>query len=209
MPQRSARSKSFMRKTIRFLALPILAQVLLLCLAWRAQAQGQSAPYPVMDPIRVYLISNAASEIALARSAAPASISDGAEAMVLGQEGYTTAAKGKNGFLCIVERSWGAATDDPDFWNPKFAHPSALIPQPRELMRPLLDEDQTGLGWKIKDANRSHDRVCARWAGIACAGARRNVLHDVHAAILKRFGRELASTTSYDPLSDQLKAYVR
>lgn len=117
-----------MRKTIRFLALPILAQVLLLCLAWRAQAQGQSAPYPVMDPIRVYLISNAASEIALARSAAPASISDGAEAMVLGQEGYTTAAKGKNGFLCIVERSWGAATDDPDFWNPKVRSPICFNP---------------------------------------------------------------------------------
>jgi len=47
------------------------------------------------------------SEIALARSAAPASISDGAEVMVLGRVGYTTAAKGGNGFLCLVERSWG------------------------------------------------------------------------------------------------------
>jgi hypothetical protein len=59
------------------------------------------------------------SEIALARSAAPASISDSAEVMVLGRRGYMTAVKGKDGFLCIVERSWGAATDHPEFWNPK------------------------------------------------------------------------------------------
>jgi hypothetical protein len=40
--------------------------------------------------------------------------------MVLGRTGYRTAVKGTNGFLCIVERSWGAATDHPEFWNPKI-----------------------------------------------------------------------------------------
>ena len=47
----------------------------------------------------------------------------GAEVMVLGPKGFTTAVKGTNGFLCLVERSWGAATDEPDFWNPKVRSP--------------------------------------------------------------------------------------
>jgi hypothetical protein len=59
-----------------------------------------------MAPHDEYLISDEQSEIALARGAAPRSISDGAEVMVLGRVGYKTAVKGTNGFLCIVERSW-------------------------------------------------------------------------------------------------------
>jgi hypothetical protein len=55
-----------------------------------------------------------------ARSAAPESISRDAEVMVLGRHGYEIAFKGKNGFVCIVQRSWTAGIDDPDFWNPKL-----------------------------------------------------------------------------------------
>ena len=40
-----------------------------------------------MAPLDQYLMPDENSEIALARSAAPASISDGAEVMVLGREG--------------------------------------------------------------------------------------------------------------------------
>ena len=90
-------------------------QVVLPGATWQAGAQSEKAPYPVMAPLNQYLMPDENSEIALARSAAPASISDGAELMVLGRDGYTTAVKGRNGFLCIVERSWGAATDEPDF----------------------------------------------------------------------------------------------
>jgi hypothetical protein len=61
-------------------------------------------------------------EIALARSAAPESISRDAEVMVLGRHGFQTAVKGKNGFVCVVERSWTSAPD-PDFWNPKVRTP--------------------------------------------------------------------------------------
>ena len=43
--------------------------------------------------------------------------------MVLGRSGFTTAVRGTNGFLCLVERSWGAASDDPEFWNPKVRSP--------------------------------------------------------------------------------------
>ena len=42
----------------------------------------------------------------LARSAAPEAISRDAKVMILGQHGYETAVKGKNDFVCLVERSW-------------------------------------------------------------------------------------------------------
>ncbi len=65
-----------------------------------------------MAPLEQYMMARDA-EIALARSAAPESISKDAEVMVLGQHGYETAVKGKNGFVCIVERGWTAGIDDP------------------------------------------------------------------------------------------------
>jgi hypothetical protein len=43
--------------------------------------------------------------------------------MVLGRHGYETAVKGKNGFVCLVERSWTSPIDDPGFWNPKGRAP--------------------------------------------------------------------------------------
>ncbi len=58
-------------------------------------------------PVDAYLIADQSSEIALARSAAPASISKDADVMVLSKSGYTTAAKGSNGFLCFVEVGGG------------------------------------------------------------------------------------------------------
>ena len=93
----------------------------------RAQAQAAN-PYPTMAPLDQYFIADQASEIALARSAAPPSISDQADVMVLTPNGYTTAAKGTNGFVCIVERSWGAATDFPEFWNPHMRGPHCFNP---------------------------------------------------------------------------------
>jgi hypothetical protein len=92
------------------------------------QAQVKKSHYPVMAPLDQYLLADESTEIVLARSAAPASISGGAEVMVLGPKGYTTVAKGSNGFLCLVERSWGASTDDPDFWNPKVRAPICFNP---------------------------------------------------------------------------------
>lgn len=87
-------------------------------------AESSSAnKYPQMASLDQYLIKDQSEEIALARSAAPASITEKAEIMVLGKDGYTTAAKGSNGFTCIVERAWGAATDEVEFWNPKVRAP--------------------------------------------------------------------------------------
>jgi hypothetical protein len=88
-----------------------------------SRAQVEKAPYPAMASLDEYLIPNENAEIALARSAAPASISDAAEVMVLRREGYTTTVKGSNGFVCLVERSWANTTDNPQFWNPKVRAP--------------------------------------------------------------------------------------
>ncbi len=79
-----------------------------------------------MAPLDQYLIPNENTEIALARSAAPPSISDSAEVLVLTRNGYTTAINGRNGFVCIVERSWADATDDPGFWNPTVRAPNCF-----------------------------------------------------------------------------------
>jgi hypothetical protein len=77
---------------------------------------------PSMAPVAQYLMADQGAEIALARSAAPESISRDAEVLVLGRHGFETAVKGKNGFVCIVERSWTSAADA-DFWNPKVRTP--------------------------------------------------------------------------------------
>lgn len=53
-------------------------------------------------------------------NAAPESFSRDAEVLVLSGHGYEAAVKGKNGFVCIVQRSWTAGIDDPDFWNPRL-----------------------------------------------------------------------------------------
>src|SRR5579864_5471257 len=119
------------------IALAFLVQVVMPGSTSQARAQAKKAPYPAMAPLNQYLMPDEKSEIALARSAAPASISDGAEVMVLGRTGYRTAVKGTNGFLCIVERSWGAATDHPEFWNPKVRGPICFNPPSARTFMPI------------------------------------------------------------------------
>jgi len=116
------------KKTTILLALAFLVPVVLPDKTWQAAAQSEKATYPVMAPLNQYLIPDEKSEIALARTAAPPSISDDAEVMVLGPKGFTTAVQGKNGFLCLVERGWGATSDNPDFWNPKVRSPICFNP---------------------------------------------------------------------------------
>ena len=100
-----------------------IALVFMLGAALHAIAQDAKTPYPSMAPVEQYLMEDRNSEIALARSAAPESISRDAEVMVLGRHGYETAIQGKNGFVCMVERSWISPIDDPGFWNPKGRAP--------------------------------------------------------------------------------------
>ena len=86
------------------------------------------AQYPAMAPLVQYELSSTADEIALARSAAPSSISGNADVLTLGERGYQAASKGNNGFVCMVWRSWAADFGDAEFWNPKLRAPICLNP---------------------------------------------------------------------------------
>jgi hypothetical protein len=93
-----------------------------------AQAQDAKSPYPSMAPLDQYLMSDRRAEIALARSSAPEALSKDATVLVLGKNGYEAAFEGKNGFTCLVERSWMSPFDSPDFWNPKIRGPVCYNP---------------------------------------------------------------------------------
>ena len=100
--------------------------------AWPIQAQDTKAQdlksrYPTMAPIEQYRMDRDA-EIALARTAAPASISRDAEILVLGQKNYETAVKGKNGFICVVGRAFAGPLNNPEFWSPKNRSPICWNP---------------------------------------------------------------------------------
>jgi hypothetical protein len=114
------------RKKVGAIVVKSIALIVMLDAAWHAIAQDAKAPYPSMAPLDQYLMKDRSSEIALARSAAPEFISRDAEVMVLGRHGYETAIKGTNAFVCLVQRSWAAGIDDPDFWNPKLRAPFCL-----------------------------------------------------------------------------------
>jgi hypothetical protein len=71
---------------------------------------GQAvAQYP---SLREYMMPRDA-EIALAKSAAPANISDHATIKVLTASGYEVVHQGNNGFVCMVMRGWAAPTYTP------------------------------------------------------------------------------------------------
>jgi hypothetical protein len=109
------------RNKTHIIFLSAFALVAILSAPRPAAAQDAKQSYPTMAPLEQYLMDRDA-EIGLARSAAPESISRDAEILILGRHGFETAVKGKNGFVCTVERSWTSAPD-PDFWNPKVRTP--------------------------------------------------------------------------------------
>jgi hypothetical protein len=113
------------------------ALVFLLSASRLAQAQDSGPLYERMAPIDQYLMTDRNTEIAFARTAAPESISHDAEVLVLGRHGYETAVKGKNGWVCIVERSWMAPFDDPEFLNPDQRVPLCLNPPAARTHLPL------------------------------------------------------------------------
>jgi hypothetical protein len=102
-----------------------------------AQAQDPQPPYAKMAPVEQYLMADRDAEIALARSAAPVAISSDAKVLVLGRHGYETAIEGKNGFVCVVERSWMSPFDSPEFWNPKMRGPICYNPPAARSILPL------------------------------------------------------------------------
>jgi hypothetical protein len=112
------------------------ALLLVFGMAHRAISQDAATTYPNMAPIEQYLMDRTA-EIALARSAAPESISRDAEVLVLGRHGFETAVKGTNGWVCVVGRGWGMF-DAPEFWNPKIRAASCVNPPAARSTIPLV-----------------------------------------------------------------------
>lgn len=108
-------------------ARPTSTFVLITAISWALPGAGGSAQ-AAMAPIEPYLMASKEDEIAMARSAAPASIAAHATVMVLERHGYVTVVKGSNGFVCLVVRSWDNELDSESgvFWNPKFHAPFCL-----------------------------------------------------------------------------------
>jgi hypothetical protein len=134
--------------------LGFLAPTLLLCLS-PALAGAQATkptPYAAMAAIDRYLIADRQEEIDLARSAAPPSISQDAEVLVLGKQGYESVFKGSNGFVCWVQRSWTAGFEDAEFWNPKLRAPNCFNPPAvRSVLPQYLERSQ----WALAGVSRA------------------------------------------------------
>ena len=113
---------------------------------------GGATPYPAMAPIDRYRMANRSDEISLARSAAPPSVSANAEVFVLGRRGYDVAARGSNGFACLVERSWAAGFDDPQFWNPSIRGPICFNPA---AVRTELPQVLTRTQWVLAGIDKN------------------------------------------------------
>ena len=135
-----SQEKPIKRGISRTIALAAFVLAVVLSAAWPGQAGDAKATYPSMAPLEQYLIADQNAEIALARSAAPAAISRDAEVLVLGRHGYETAVKGKNGFVCVVERGWMGPFDgelSANFWNPKLRGPVCFNPPAARTSLPM------------------------------------------------------------------------
>jgi hypothetical protein len=130
-----------------------------------ACAEAAKPAFPVMAAIEQYLEPSATAEIEMARNAAPASISGDASVLVLGRHGYETAVKGKNGFVCLVWRSWAGpgGFDDPDFWSPRFRVPICYNPAGVRTLLPAYVERTK---WALAGASKAEmkDRTRAAFA---------------------------------------------
>lgn len=110
------------------IAAQLMACIPLALLAATCAVAAPAGPYARMAPVEAYLMDRA-EEIALARSAAPQSISKEATVLVLTRTGYETAVTGTNGFVCWVARGFSGAPDWPERWNPKIRAAACDNPQ--------------------------------------------------------------------------------
>ncbi len=119
--------------------------------AQSASAQATPGSYPTMAPRDQYMMDKTA-EIALARSAAVAAISNDATVLVLGAHGFETAAKGTNHFTCLVERSWDKSFDDSEFWNQKMRGPVCMNEAAVRTVLPMILERAE---WALSGVSRA------------------------------------------------------
>jgi len=129
----------------------VVFAILSLTTADPAPGQETKPAYPAMAPVEQYMMTSRDAEIALARTAAPPSISADADVMVLGSRGYETAARGHNGFVCFVERSWTSGLNDRQFWNPTLRAPNCFNAQ---AARSVLPQYLQRTEWVLAGATR-------------------------------------------------------
>jgi len=191
------------REIVKMMASSALALALSMSTAWNAPAQDAKNPYPSMAPIEKYLMDRDA-EIALARSAAPSSISGDATVAILGKNGYETAVEGKNGFICIVERGWMNSFNSPEFWSSKtrgaecFNPPAARTVVPYTYFRTklvLAGKSKAEIKQSIKTAMEKKE-LPALEAGAMC------YMMSKDAYLNDGGGHNMAHLMFYTPLMD-------
>ena len=130
---------------------PRFVQFVLLIGLTSLNLRAQEMKYP---PLSAYMMPRD-TEIALAKSAAPAVISDHATIKVFTEKGYVVAHEGDNGFMCFVMRGFtGAPTFTPlpvrmISYDPKTLAPICLNPQAVRTVLPYY-ELRTKLGIEQK-----------------------------------------------------------
>jgi hypothetical protein len=138
--------------------------VLLLASLHAASVLAQGSRYP---PLSEYTMTPEA-EVALAKSAAPESVSAHATVKILTASGFKVAAEGDNGFVCIVMRGWGAPTFTPAplrdlVYYAKLRAPICFNPQASRTVLPL-QELRTKLGMEGKTPDEITDAVEAAYS---------------------------------------------
>ena len=128
--------------TASLAALALLGATSLAAQPTTAQRIGDLTPY---------LIADRGAEVALARSAAPRDVSDSATVLVLTREGFVEAARGANGFTCLVARSFTGALDDAAYWNPRVRAPHCFNPP---AVRTVLPEMLKRTEWVVGGVGR-------------------------------------------------------
>lgn len=136
-----------LRRCVCALLAPMLAII-------GAQAASAATTLSAAARIEPYLMASKQQEIALARTAAPPSISMHATVLVLTARGYVTAAKGSNGFVCLVTRSWDNAVSvqSARFWNPRTRVPYCFN---AAGARSVLPEYLLKTRWALTGASRA------------------------------------------------------
>jgi hypothetical protein len=127
-------------------------------------AYGQAPKYPSVEQ---YLMSKT-DEIALAKSAAPANISDRASIKVLTRSGFDVAHQGDNGVVCMVMRGFSAPTYTPAqfrnlVYDPTVRAPICFMPGAARVAMPYY-ELRTKLALQGKTPDEIAEGVAVAYA---------------------------------------------
>jgi hypothetical protein len=110
-----------------------------------------ASPYPKMGAVDQYMMPDPAAEMAMARTAAPPSVSAHATVLVLTKTGYVVGSKGTNGWVCFVDRAWTSGFDDPEFWNWHNRSPQCQNPP---AVKSVLPQFEARAKWALSGDTR-------------------------------------------------------